>query len=127
MGGRAASVTLGGCRFDTGPSLLLFPDKYKEAFEGLGSRLEEHVEIRRVGPQAYRVWFGDNTHLDLLNDHDAMAAQLEAVEPGAGASAEGRAVGSRWRWERGQRSSDRPFPGKPPNTHRASQPPGKLP
>lgn len=30
VGGRAQSVELGGCRFDTGPSLLLFPDKYRE-------------------------------------------------------------------------------------------------
>ncbi|GAB4816450.1 hypothetical protein N2152v2_003496 [Parachlorella kessleri] len=84
VGVRAQSVELGGCRFDTGPSLLLFPDKYKEAFQALGSRLEEHVTIKRVEPAAYRVWFGDGTHLDLLNDHDAMAEQLERVERGAG-------------------------------------------
>lgn len=30
VGGRAQSVVAGGCRFDTGPSLLLFPDKYRE-------------------------------------------------------------------------------------------------
>lgn len=84
VGGRAQSVTVDGCRFDTGPSLLLFPQKYREAFEALGSRLEDHVTIRRVDPAAYRVWFGDNTHLDLLNSHEAMAAQLEAEEPGSG-------------------------------------------
>ena len=56
-----------------------------QAFQALGSSLEEHVTIKRVEPAAYRVWFGDGTHLDLLNDHDAMAEQLEGVEPGAGA------------------------------------------
>ena len=30
VGGRAQSVTVEGTRFDTGPSLLLFPDKYRE-------------------------------------------------------------------------------------------------
>ena len=40
--------------------------------------------LDRVGPAAYRVWFGDGTHLDLLNDEAAMAAQLEGVERGAG-------------------------------------------
>jgi phytoene dehydrogenase-like protein len=87
-------------RHDTGPSLLLFPDKYREAFEDLGTSLEEQgVELARVQPAAYRVWFGggggsggrngklgrlgERNTLDLLNDEAAMVAQLEAVEPGA--------------------------------------------
>lgn len=55
-----------------------------QAFRALGTSLEQHVEIRRVEPAAYRVWFGDGSHLDLLNNHDAMAQQLEGVEAGAG-------------------------------------------
>lgn len=39
--------------------------------------------LDRVGPAAYRVFFGDGSRLDLLNDEAAMAAQLEAVEAGA--------------------------------------------
>ena len=122
VGGRAQSVEVeGGYRFDTGPSLLLFPDKYREvrclacpgaphnsaqplralalivvnaalqAFAGLGTSLEDAgVDIRRVGPAAYRVWFsgggGEPSSLDLLNDAAAMAVQLEGVERGAGAA-----------------------------------------
>lgn len=55
-----------------------------QAFEALGSSLEEHVTIQQVDPAAYRVFFGDGSSLDLLNDHAAMAQQLEEVEPGAG-------------------------------------------
>ena len=88
----------GAFRHDTGPSLLLFPDKYREAFDALGTSLEEQgVELARVQPAAYRVWFGggsggrggqlgklgERNTLDLLNDEAAMAEQLEAVEPGA--------------------------------------------
>jgi phytoene desaturase (3,4-didehydrolycopene-forming) len=46
VGGRmqsAASASADGSgafRHDTGPSLLLFPDKYREAFEALGTSLE---------------------------------------------------------------------------------------
>ena len=51
----------------------------------MGTSLEEQgIVIDRVAPAAYRVWFGDGTHLDLLNDEAAMAQQLESVEPGAG-------------------------------------------
>lgn len=59
--------------------------RYQEAFEALGTSFEEQgIVIDRVGPAAYRVWFGDGTHLDLLNDEGAMVRQLEGVEPGAG-------------------------------------------
>ncbi|KAK9823667.1 hypothetical protein WJX72_004529 [[Myrmecia] bisecta] len=85
VGGRAQSLHVDSCRFDTGPSLLLFPDKYREAFAALGSALEEHVDVQRVQPAAYRVFFGDNSRLDLLYDVQAMMQQLEAFEAGAGA------------------------------------------
>jgi hypothetical protein len=85
----------GTFRHDTGPSLLLFPDKYQEAFEGMGTSLQEQgIKLARVQPAAYRVWFaGGGGHLDLLNDEAAMAAQLEAVEPGA---ADGYRCGVVW-------------------------------
>ena len=80
--------------------------RYREAFEALGTTLEaQGVQLDRVGPAAYRVWFAGNgggsgssggtsgggsgsshgsSHLDLLNDEAAMAAQLEGAERGAG-------------------------------------------
>lgn len=75
------------CPTPARPSLFppLHVSRYREAFEALGTSLEEQgIAIDRVGPAAYRVWFGDGTHLDLLNDEAAMVRQLEGVEPGAG-------------------------------------------
>ncbi len=85
-----------GYRFDTGPSLLLFPDKYRECFAALGEDIADHVDIVRVRarfrsrtPQglrcaaltcvcaplracqvspAYRAHFGDGTTFDLSYD-----------------------------------------------------------
>lgn len=59
VGGRCQSVTVpvagqGTFRFDTGPSLLLFPGTYRSTFQDLGSELDQHVEIKRVNPAAYR-------------------------------------------------------------------------
>jgi phytoene desaturase (3,4-didehydrolycopene-forming) len=95
-----------GWRFDTGPSLLLFPDKYRECFAALGERIEDHVDITRVRPlfalpircfsssvdaacgaqvsPAYRAHFGDGTSFDLSYDMGELKAQLEAEEPGSG-------------------------------------------
>jgi phytoene desaturase (3,4-didehydrolycopene-forming) len=48
-----------GYRFDTGPSLLLFPDEYRKTFKWLGSSLEQHVQLAKIEPAAYRVFFAD--------------------------------------------------------------------
>ncbi|GAQ81597.1 phytoene dehydrogenase [Klebsormidium nitens] len=90
IGGRLQTIEEGGHRFDTGPSLLLMPQAYRAAFRSMGTQLEDHVQLRRVEPAAYRVFFHDDaagpSWLDLLYDVQAMAAQLEAVEPGAAAA-----------------------------------------
>eukprot|EP00898_Chlorokybus_atmophyticus_P008712 jgi/Chlat1/8842/Chrsp91S00684 len=77
-----------GYRFDTGPSLLLLPDKYREAFEALGESLDGKVAIKRVQPAAYRVFFAgqEPTSIDLTSDVAEMSRQLERFEPGASAA-----------------------------------------
>lgn len=94
LGGRCQTVSFEGCRFDTGPSLLLLPQVYQETFAWLGSSITEHVQLARVEPAAYRVWFADSfdsssqakevASLDLFYDVQRMVEQLERVEPGAG-------------------------------------------
>lgn len=76
---------LEGHRFDTGPTLLLFPDKYREAFAALGANMDDYVKLARVEPTAMRVHFAEDwSTLDLLSDKEAMVEQLEEVERGAG-------------------------------------------
>jgi len=96
VGGRCQSMDVtapsGTFRFDTGPSLMLFPRTYHDTFASLGSPLEQHVEVKRVEPAAYRVWFEGGqqqppSSLDLLYDVPAMITQLERVEAGAGRAA----------------------------------------
>jgi len=116
VGGRCQSLYTdtqkGRFRFDTGPSLLLFPDTYRETFASLGVQLEDRVPIQRVSPAVYRVWFEpegtsnpsavqqtdkhmaypmpasvhphNGGFLDMLYDVAEMRAQLDAVEEGAG-------------------------------------------
>ena len=86
-GGRCRSESFDGkgegYRFDTGPSLMLLPDRYREQFTAVGKNLHDYMDIKRVDP-AYRAHFGDHTTLDLLYDTERMRAQLDAVEEGAG-------------------------------------------
>ena len=85
LGGRLSTEVIDGYRFDTGPSLLLFPQTYKEMFSALGV---SGVELEEIKPAAYRLFFGGDGSvgdtLDLLGDEEQMAAQFEAREKGAG-------------------------------------------
>ena len=84
VGGRCRSEQFDSdYRFDTGPSLLLLPDRYREQFTAVGETFENHVTIERCDP-AYRAHFGDHTTLDLLYDAEKMRKQLDDVEEGAG-------------------------------------------
>jgi phytoene desaturase (3,4-didehydrolycopene-forming) len=80
VGGRMQSEYIDGWRFDSGPSLLLFPNIYKETLASLGV---DNIEMEQVLPAAYRVFFTDGDSIDLLHDTDDMRAQLELREPGA--------------------------------------------
>ena len=44
--GEAIGVSEGIFRFDTGPSLLLFPETYRETYRSLGQDMAQHVEVR---------------------------------------------------------------------------------
>ncbi|KAL2653442.1 hypothetical protein R1flu_021570 [Riccia fluitans] len=76
-------------RFDTGPSLLLLPQKYRDAFAALGEDMDDYISLKKVEPAAYRVFFGEEggvKSLDLLYDVQKMCAQLEHEEEGAAAA-----------------------------------------
>ena len=107
LGGRVKTLKLesttssSSYRFDTGPSLLLFPEEYMRTFEELGCELPEMKPVGSVGYRCFlnrggprgpgqgssatRIGEGHPPDtLDLLLEDDEMAAQLESVEEGAG-------------------------------------------
>ncbi len=84
-GGRAQVIQKDGFRFDTGPTLFLMPEVYRETYAALGERMEEHLELVSIDP-TYRIHFHDGSHLDLSHNLLSMREQLEAIEPGAFAS-----------------------------------------
>ena len=70
-GGRLGSETLlGTYRFDVGPSLMLLPDVYRDAFQQLGEDLENHVETLEVNDPQYRVFYEDkpSVGVDICSD-----------------------------------------------------------
>jgi phytoene desaturase len=61
-GGKAGNIQLGNYRFDTGPSLLTYPQVFDDLFNSLGKRREDYVEFIPLNPITH-YWFHDNTKL----------------------------------------------------------------
>ncbi|MBM3145595.1 MAG: FAD-dependent oxidoreductase, partial [Chloroflexi bacterium] len=81
-GGRCNIIEKDGHRFDTGPTLFLMPELYKQAFADLGERIEDHLDLIRIDP-TYQIHFDDDTVLHLTSDLKAMQDQLEGIETGS--------------------------------------------
>jgi phytoene desaturase len=81
-GGRFSVIRRDGFSFDTGPTLLLMPEYYRETYAALGERLEDHLDLERLSPN-YRVHFDDGTVIDLNSDVHRMHGELERLAPGA--------------------------------------------
>ena len=79
-GGRCSLIHYDGYRFDQGPSLLLLPHLFEEAFADLGTSLEaEGVQLSKCEPN-YRIWFGDGECFELSTDVARMKNSIEKWE-----------------------------------------------
>lgn len=87
VGGRLNEMTKSGdgdnsgFRFDTGPSLLLLPDTYRETFEDVGYSSDDFFEMRRVSPTTYKVYFSDGDEVEICDDEAEMREQMDRLEP----------------------------------------------
>jgi phytoene desaturase len=77
-GGRAGMLEVGGYRFDTGPTVLTMPDLIADAFDCVGERMEDWLDLRPVDP-LYRARYADGSQLDIHADVDATAAEIAAL------------------------------------------------
>ncbi len=84
LGGKAAQIKEQGFRFDMGPTILIQPSVLRRIFEEAGRKLEDYIPMVRLDPQ-WRCFFEDGTRIDLRDDNQAMAADLEKLWPKMGA------------------------------------------
>lgn len=78
-GGRCSLLTKGGHRWDQGPSLYLMPEIFKDAFEYLDERVEDHLTLHRCDP-AYHMHFATGQSLTLSSNLTQMGSMLEKFE-----------------------------------------------
>jgi phytoene desaturase len=74
-GGRAGLLDAEGYRFDTGPTVLTMPSLLEDALACVDERLEDWLDLRPLDP-AYRAFFPDGSHLDVVADVERMAASI---------------------------------------------------
>jgi phytoene desaturase len=77
-GGRCGRGGKDGYAFDTGPVVLTMPELVAEALAAVGEDLEDWLSLQRLDP-AYRAWFPDGSHLDVITDPPRMAAHVAEV------------------------------------------------
>jgi phytoene desaturase len=81
LGGRVGRLEESGFTFDTGPSLLLMTDTYRELFASAGRDLDDYVRLIPLDGQ-YRVTFGDGDTLTIRRTLPELIKELERIEPG---------------------------------------------
>ncbi|CAO5245049.1 phytoene desaturase family protein [Frankia sp. AgKG'84/4] len=77
-GGRAGLLSVGGYRFDTGPTVLTMPELIADALDCVGEDLDQWVTLTRLDPM-YRAFFDDGSSLDVCADPADTAARIRAV------------------------------------------------
>jgi diapolycopene oxygenase len=80
IGGKAACLEEEGFRFDMGPTVLTMPSILRRCFTEAGRRMEDYLDLVRLDPQ-WRCFFGDGSTLDLLQNAEQMAANLDRYSP----------------------------------------------
>ena len=81
VGGRVGRLEAEGFSFDTGPSLLLMTDTYRELFRSAGRDLDDYVKLVPLDAN-YRVTFGDGDALTIRRTLPELVKELERIEPG---------------------------------------------
>jgi phytoene desaturase len=80
-GGRVGRLREDGFTFDTGPTLLLMTDVYRDLFAAAGRNLDNEIALVNLDPN-YRVHFGDGDSIKVSSSLPALIPELERIEPG---------------------------------------------
>jgi phytoene desaturase len=81
IGGRMGCLEGAGFTFDTGPTLLLMSDVYRELFKVAGRDLDDYVELMPLSPN-YRIHFADEDSIVVSRSLSELIPELERIEPG---------------------------------------------
>jgi phytoene dehydrogenase-like protein len=85
VGGRCSAIEAqvpgGLVRFDLGPTILTVPSVFRRIFAEAGRKLEDYLDLIQLDPH-WRCFFEGGSDLDLVENTDAMAKNLDSYAPG---------------------------------------------
>jgi phytoene desaturase len=81
-GGRCGIIKKDGHVFDTGPTMFLYPEIYRNFYSLIGEDMNQHINLLKVDP-TYFLHFANGDSLVLTSDLKNMRRQLEKIEPGS--------------------------------------------
>jgi phytoene desaturase len=83
VGGRSNIIAEEGFRIDPGPTILVMKETFEELYCDIGLNLLDRIDLIQLDPN-YRIYFHDDTHIDLYGNMARLAAEVDRIEPGAG-------------------------------------------
>jgi phytoene desaturase len=80
-GGRAGVWRSQGFTFDTGPSMVMMSETWRELFASVGRSFDDYITLVQCDPY-YRLHFADGTTLEMTSQLNRLLENLERIEPG---------------------------------------------
>lgn len=74
-GGKAGEVSVGGYRFDTGPSVLTMKFVLEDLFSEIGEKLEDYLAVEQMDIHC-RYFFPDGTVIDAYSGFERLASEI---------------------------------------------------
>jgi phytoene desaturase len=83
-GGRSNLITdpTGSYRLDSGPTIIVMKEMFDETYRAIGLDIDRRLQFVPLDPN-YRMYFDDDTSLDIYGDMARLSAEVERVEHGA--------------------------------------------
>lgn len=82
IGGRARLFEKNGFKFDMGPSWYWMPDVFERFFQDFDKKVSDYYQLIKLNP-AYRVFFHDNTSIDIPDHIEGIYDVFEQEEHGS--------------------------------------------
>jgi phytoene desaturase len=80
VGGRGSAITLGGHRFDLGPTIVTVPAVFEELFAAAGRDFRRMVDLRPLDP-FYEIRWPDGSRFTACGDTDRMVEEVRRLSP----------------------------------------------
>jgi len=81
-GGRSHIIQEQGFRVDTGPTILVMKDTFEDTYRAIGQDINQRIKFTQLDPN-YRIYFHDQTYLDLYANMGKLAQEVEKIDPGS--------------------------------------------